>query len=109
MGLLVNSPIAIALLLFTPYIPMGVTTATQLIGLHEFCRKYDKKASRWHYASVVFLAPLYQIVLCGAAAVAVYKYATGDKTWYKTGRAGEHRSVAASPGPELPDLEGTAA
>ena len=74
---------------------MGVNTATQLIGLHEFCRRYDKKASRWHYASVVFLAPLHQIVLCGAAAVAVYKYATGDKTWYKTGRASEHRSVAA--------------
>jgi cellulose synthase/poly-beta-1,6-N-acetylglucosamine synthase-like glycosyltransferase len=100
-GLVVNTPIALALLLFTPYIPMGLTTATQLIGLHEFCRKYDKKASLWHYASLVFLAPLYQIVLCGAAAVAVYKYATGDKTWYRTGRAGEHRGVAAAAVPAV--------
>jgi cellulose synthase/poly-beta-1,6-N-acetylglucosamine synthase-like glycosyltransferase len=94
-GLVVNTPIALALLLFTPYIPMGLTTATQLIGLHDFCRKYDKKASGWHYASLVFLAPLYQIVLCGAAAVAVYTYAKGDQTWYKTGRAGEHRGTSA--------------
>jgi cellulose synthase/poly-beta-1,6-N-acetylglucosamine synthase-like glycosyltransferase len=109
MGLMVNSPIGLALLLFTPYIPMGVTTASQLIGLHEFCRKYDMRASRWHYASLAFLAPLYQIVLCGAAAVAVYKYATGDKTWYKTGRAGEHRGLAAPPVPDAPDLEDAAA
>ncbi len=94
-GLIVNSPIALALLLFTPYIPIGVTVASQLIGLHDFCEKYGKRASPWHYASLVFLAPLYQVVLCGAATVAVYKYATGDKTWYKTGRTSEHRGVAA--------------
>jgi cellulose synthase/poly-beta-1,6-N-acetylglucosamine synthase-like glycosyltransferase len=92
-GLVVNTPIALALLLFTPYIPMGLTTATQLIGLHDFCRRYDKRASGWHYASLIFLAPLYQVVLCGAATVAVYKYASGDNTWYKTGRAGEHRGT----------------
>jgi cellulose synthase/poly-beta-1,6-N-acetylglucosamine synthase-like glycosyltransferase len=119
-GLTVNTPIVLALLLFTPYIPMGVTTATQLIGLHDFCRRYDKKASGWHYASLIFLAPLYQIVLCGAAAVAVYKYASGDKTWYKTGRAGEHRGAPAQitpppappvppPSPPTPDPEGLAA
>jgi cellulose synthase/poly-beta-1,6-N-acetylglucosamine synthase-like glycosyltransferase len=96
-GLTANTPIALALLLFTPYIPMGLTTATQLIGLHDFCRRYDKRASVWHYASLVFLAPLYQFVLCGAAAVSIYKYAIGDQTWYKTGRAGEHRGAPASP------------
>jgi cellulose synthase/poly-beta-1,6-N-acetylglucosamine synthase-like glycosyltransferase len=100
-GLMVNTPIALALLLFTPYIPIGLTTATQLIGLHDFCRRYEKRASVWHYASLVFLAPLYQIVLCGAAAVAVYKYASGDKTWYKTGRASEHRGTPA-PRPPTP-------
>ncbi len=100
-GLVVNTPIALALLLFTPFIPMGLTTATQLIGLHDFCRRYDKRASGWHYASLAFLAPLYQVVLCGAAAVAIYRYAIGDNTWYKTGRAGEHRG-APSPTPTSP-------
>jgi len=92
-GLLTSTPVGVALLLFTPYIPIGLTLVTQVIGLHDFCVKYGKKASPWHYASLVLLSPLYQVVLSGAATVAVYKYATGDKTWYKTGRAAEHRGV----------------
>jgi len=95
LGLVTSTPIGVALLMFTPYIPIGLTLCTQLIGLHDFCQKYDLRASKWHYASLVLLAPLYQVVLTGASAVAVYKYATGDKTWYKTGRAAVHRSVAA--------------
>jgi len=99
LGLVVSTPVGLAMLMFTPYIPIGLTMVTQLIGLHDFCEKYDTRASKWHYVSLVFLTPLYQTVLCGAAAVAVYKYATGDKTWYKTGRANVHRAV---PGPAVP-------
>jgi cellulose synthase/poly-beta-1,6-N-acetylglucosamine synthase-like glycosyltransferase len=92
-GFVDNTPVGLALLMFTPYIPMGLTTATQVIGLHDFCQKYDKQASPWHYLSLVCLGPLYQMVISGAAAVAVYKYATGDNTWYKTGRLAEHRGA----------------
>jgi cellulose synthase/poly-beta-1,6-N-acetylglucosamine synthase-like glycosyltransferase len=92
-GIVENTPVGLALLMFTPYIPMGLTTATQVIGLHDFCQKYDKKASPWHYVSLILLSPLYQMVISGAAAVAVYKYTTGDNTWYKTGRKAEHRGA----------------
>jgi cellulose synthase/poly-beta-1,6-N-acetylglucosamine synthase-like glycosyltransferase len=95
LGLFVNTPVGLALLMFTPYIPIGLTLVTQLIGLHDFSEKYGVRASKWHYASLVFLAPLYQVVLTGASAVAIYKYASGDNTWYKTGRAAVHRGVAA--------------
>jgi hypothetical protein len=37
-------------------------------------------------------------VLMAAAAVAAYKYATGDTTWYKTGRLAEHRGVLTAEG-----------
>jgi len=94
-GLTMPTSIAVALLMFTPYIPLGIIVCTQLIGLHDFCAQYGKRASRWHYASLIFLMPLYQLVLSGAAAVAVYKYAVGDKTWYKTGRLAEHRAMPA--------------
>jgi len=94
-GLIVKTPLAVAMLMFTPLIPIGITVTTQLIGLQDFCRQYGKHASPWHYASLVFLTPLYQMVLSGAAAVAVYKYVTGDKTWYKTGRLAEHRKAPA--------------
>jgi cellulose synthase/poly-beta-1,6-N-acetylglucosamine synthase-like glycosyltransferase len=92
-GLTVKTPVSVALLMFAPYIPLGIILCTQLIGLHDFCQQYGTRASRWHYASLIFLTPLYQLVLSGAAAVAVYKYATGDKTWYKTGRLAEHRQA----------------
>ena len=106
-GLVQNTPVGLALLMFTPYVPMGLTTATQVIGLHDFCQKYEKRASPWHYVSLIVLSPLYQMVISGAAAVAVYKYATGDNTWYKTGRLAEHRgAVPTATGAEL---EGAAA
>jgi hypothetical protein len=73
-----------------------VTVVSQLFGLHEFCRAYRQRASAWHYLSVLFLSPLYQIVLAGAAAAAVYKYTVGDDTWYKTGRLSEHRGRVAA-------------
>jgi len=95
LGLLVKTPLAVAVLMFLPALPIAVTVLTQLIGLHDFCKQYDQRASVWHYASVLFLAPLYQVLLAAAAAVAVWKFAIGDDTWYKTGRASEHRAVSA--------------
>lgn len=87
-----KAPVGIAILMFLPLLPVAVTVLSQLFGLHEFCRSYGQRASLWHYASVLFLAPLYQVILAGAAAVAVYKYTAGDDTWYKTGRMNEHRA-----------------
>jgi hypothetical protein len=41
---------------------------------------------------VLFLTPLYQLILMAATTTAAYKCATGDTKWYKTGRASEHRA-----------------
>lgn len=97
-GLAVKTPIAVAMLVFAPLLPIGLAVLTQLIGLRDFSRLYHQRASIWHYASVLFLMPLYQVLLATAAAVAVYKYAAGDTTWYKTGRASEHRREALGHG-----------
>jgi cellulose synthase/poly-beta-1,6-N-acetylglucosamine synthase-like glycosyltransferase len=94
-ALLVKTPIGLTLLMFAPLVPLGITVLTQLVGLREFTRVYRQKASIWHYASVLFLAPVYQAILAAAAVVAVYKYAKGDTRWYKTGRAAEHRGLPA--------------
>jgi cellulose synthase/poly-beta-1,6-N-acetylglucosamine synthase-like glycosyltransferase len=95
-ALLVKTPIGLTLLMFAPLFPLGVTVLTQLVGLREFARSYQQKTTIWHYASALFLAPLYQAVLMAAATMAVYKYAHGDTQWYKTGRAGEHRRRLAA-------------
>jgi len=91
-AVLVKAPVGLTLLMFTPLLPLGITAASQLVGLRQFTRSYQLKARAWHYASVLFLAPLYQLILGAAAAVAVYKYGRGDIRWYKTGRAAEHRA-----------------
>jgi cellulose synthase/poly-beta-1,6-N-acetylglucosamine synthase-like glycosyltransferase len=93
----VKTPIGLTMLMFAPFVPIALTVLTQLMGLHGFCRMYHQRASIWHYASVLFLTPLYQVLLAAAAAVAAYKYATGDTSWYKTGRAAEHRREAITP------------
>jgi len=112
-GLLVKTPLAVAVLMFFPVIPISVTVLTQLIGLHDFCQQYGQRASMWHYASVLFLAPLYQVLLAAAAAVAVWKFAIGDDTWYKTGRVAEHRRLPGAgqlsvPGAERRSVEAAA-
>ncbi len=96
-ALITKAPIGFVLCLFTPLIPIGVTVLTQLFGLAQFAREFRQRASVWHYASVLFLIPIYQFVLMAAAATAVCKYAAGDTTWYKTGRANMHRV----PGPPI--------
>ena len=62
-----------------------------ITGLHEFGRDHHQQVRVRHYASILFLTPIYQILLAIAAATAVCKYLRGDKTWYRTGRSMEHR------------------
>lgn len=95
-ALIVKAPIAIAMLMFAPLIPVGITVLTQMLGLREFSQTYGIKASIWHYASLAFLTQIYQLVLMAAAVMAAYKAARGDLTWYKTGRASQHRGSAAA-------------
>jgi cellulose synthase/poly-beta-1,6-N-acetylglucosamine synthase-like glycosyltransferase len=102
-GVLIKTPIGLAIAMFSPFLPIGVTLLSQLFGLSEFGRAYDTKPSFWHYASILCLTPLYQLVLSAAAIVALYKFLKGDNTWYKTGRAASHREIAPSA------LEGAAA
>jgi cellulose synthase/poly-beta-1,6-N-acetylglucosamine synthase-like glycosyltransferase/putative flippase GtrA len=94
--LAVKTPIGVTMLTFGPVLAIGLTVLSLLMGLREFSRAYGQQARIWHYASVLLLTPVYQVVLAAAAAVAVYKYAAGDTTWYKTGRAAEHRRVAVA-------------
>jgi cellulose synthase/poly-beta-1,6-N-acetylglucosamine synthase-like glycosyltransferase len=95
-ALLTKAPIGVTLLLFAPLIPLSISVVAQVVGLRVFTRTYRQSASLPHYASVVFLYPLYQTILMAAAAVAVYKYTRGDTRWYKTGRAAEHRDPVAA-------------
>ncbi len=81
-AVLAKAPIAIAMMMFIPLIPVGIIILTQLLALREFARAYNVKASIWHYASILFLSPMYQFVLMSAALMAIYKAARGDMEGY---------------------------
>ena len=85
-------PVGLAMFMFTPLIPMALTIVSMLAGVRSFGHDYGQKVRIRHYASILFMTPVYQVILAMAAVVAVAKYLRGDKGWYKTARLNEHRA-----------------
>jgi cellulose synthase/poly-beta-1,6-N-acetylglucosamine synthase-like glycosyltransferase len=90
-------PIGLTMFMFAPLVPMGLTIVSMLAGVRKFGRDYGQKVKFRHYASILFLTPVYQVILAMAAVVGVVKYLRRDKGWYKTARMNEHRAPAAEP------------
>jgi hypothetical protein len=68
-----------------------------LAGVRKFGRDYGQKVRLRHYASILFLTPVYQVILAMAAVMGVVKYLRRDKGWYKTARLNQHRAAGAEP------------
>ncbi len=83
-------PEGLALFLYTPVIPLTLTMLSMLSALDQFGHDYRQKVSVRHFASILFLTPIYQIILALAAGCAVYRYFYGDGQWYRTGRGMQH-------------------
>lgn len=94
---LLKMPIGLTMFMFAPLIPMGLTIVSMLAGVRRFGRDYGQKVRLRHYASILFLTPVYQVILAMAAVVGVLKYLRRDKGWYKTARMNEHRAPGAPP------------
>ena len=92
---LLKMPISLAMFMFAPLIPMTLAITSMLTGIRKFGQDYGQKVRAGNYASILFLTPVYQIILAMAAVVAIAKYIRGDKGWYKTARLNEHRSPTA--------------
>lgn len=84
-------PEGLALFLYVPLIPLTLTMLSMLSALGRFGRDYHQRVRRRHFASILFLTPLYQGILAAAAACAVYRHFCGDGQWYRTGRGMLHR------------------
>jgi cellulose synthase/poly-beta-1,6-N-acetylglucosamine synthase-like glycosyltransferase len=89
---LLKLPIGLTMYMFAPLIPTALTVVSMLAGVRTFGRDYGQKVRLRHYASILFLTPVYQVILAMAAVVGVAKYLRGDKGWYKTARLNEHRT-----------------
>jgi cellulose synthase/poly-beta-1,6-N-acetylglucosamine synthase-like glycosyltransferase len=92
-------PEGLALFLYTPLIPLALTMLSMLSGLRQFGRDHQRKVLLRHYASILFLTPVYQAILAAAAVGAVYRHYWGNGEWYRTGRTMLHRP--SIPGDDL--------
>lgn len=88
-------PVAIAMLMYAPFLPISITLVTQVIGLREFGRAYRQRVRLRHYVFLLAGAPFYQWVLMGAAFWAMVQHIQGNTTWHKTAHGGHHRDVPA--------------
>jgi cellulose synthase/poly-beta-1,6-N-acetylglucosamine synthase-like glycosyltransferase len=86
-------PVAVALLMYAPFLPIAITLTTQVIGLREFGHSYRQPVRLRHYAFLLLGAPFYQWVLMGAAFWAVVQHVQGNTVWHKTAHGGHHRDV----------------
>lgn len=89
-------PEGLALFLYVPLIPLAVTMVSMLLALAQFGRAYRQKVRLGHFASILFLTPVYQVILAAAAVWAVYRHYWGDGTWYRTGRGMRHRTTEST-------------
>jgi glycosyltransferase involved in cell wall biosynthesis len=77
------------LLSFGTFTPLGVyflTVVAQMMHLADFGRRFEKKVKFRHYAILFVMSPVYQMILMGAAAMAVWRHFTDRGDWYKTAR-----------------------
>jgi cellulose synthase/poly-beta-1,6-N-acetylglucosamine synthase-like glycosyltransferase len=83
-------PVVVALVSFSPLVPMAAMTAFEVVGLHDFGKQYQLKVKFSHYAKLLLGAPFYQLILAGAALRAVWREMRGRKDWELTRHIGAH-------------------
>jgi glycosyltransferase XagB len=97
-ALMLRAPVGLALLTFLPAMPTAAMLVFELVGLREFCRIYYVRPRVADYARLLLGAPLYQLVLAGAACRAVVRELRGQRGWEKTAHSGAHRREPAAAG-----------
>ncbi|MDP9815705.1 glycosyltransferase family 2 protein [Spirilliplanes yamanashiensis] len=94
-AILLNAPVGWVLWMFTPFIPIAITTSLQLVGLREFAGQYGRTAAPRHYVSLVLGAFPYQLVLAWSAVMGLRRHLAGQAGWLKTSHDGLHRRTPA--------------
>jgi glycosyltransferase XagB len=90
----VKVPIALSLVTFTPLVAYALTIAAQMMHLADFGRRFDQPVRVRHYTTILVMAPVYQMVLMAASAVAAWRHYTGSGDWYRTGRLHDEKVAA---------------
>ncbi|MGC0313799.1 cellulose synthase/poly-beta-1,6-N-acetylglucosamine synthase-like glycosyltransferase [Kitasatospora acidiphila] len=88
-------PDLVALISFSPLIPMVAMFAFEAVGLHDFGKQYQLTIKPSHYVKLIIGGPFYQLILAGAAIRAVWRELRGRKDWELTRHVGAHLGVEA--------------
>ncbi|GAA2511324.1 glycosyltransferase [Pilimelia columellifera] len=90
MAVLFNLPAGIALLSYLPLLPTVGNLFFEVIGLHDFGRQYGLRIRAVDYAKLIAGAPVYMLLLAGAATRAVFREWRGRRDWELTRHVGAH-------------------
>jgi glycosyltransferase XagB len=99
-ALVLDAPVPVALLMFSPMVVIFVTMAVESAGLTEFGAMYGERIRlRDHVVLALGLFP-YQWLLTAAAVRAVVRHLRRDGSWEKTVHVGAHRPPVLALVPE---------
>jgi hypothetical protein len=89
--LVLDLPVVVALVMFSPIAVIVVTLAVETAGLLEFGAHYGQRVRLRDHVRLVLGALPYQWLLALAAVRAVTRHVRQDNSWEKTLHVGAHR------------------
>lgn len=95
--LFLKAPVALAMIMYLPLIPVTLLTLLNGLFLYDFGKAFDRKVKARHYIVLFATQALYQMVLNLAALWAVIRELRGVNSWYKTPHSGQHRKGGLQP------------
>jgi cellulose synthase/poly-beta-1,6-N-acetylglucosamine synthase-like glycosyltransferase len=102
-------PVLVALVSYLPVLALLANLLVNVVGLKEFTRAHDLKASPMAAVRLAMAWTPYQIVLAYAALRAVRRQMRGINTWEKTQHVGAHREALHAVPAELTEVDRRAA
>jgi cellulose synthase/poly-beta-1,6-N-acetylglucosamine synthase-like glycosyltransferase len=91
--ILFKAPVLLVLMMWTPVVPMILQWVLKGIVLYDFGKAYNRKIRIRDYMSLLFLHPLYQLVLNIAGTIAVIRELRGKREWFSTPHSNLHRKA----------------
>jgi hypothetical protein len=99
--LFLKAPVALAMIMFLPLIPVTLLAVLNGIFLYDFGKAFKRPVKLRHYAVLFATQAIYQVVLNTAALWSVVRELRGVSTWYKTPHSGLHRELNLMQPPTL--------
>jgi len=89
---LLDLPVAVALLTFAPLYAVGLQLLANVVGVVLFGREYGERVPRRLIARMLLTYLPYQWLIGFSALRATWRHLRGDEEWEKTEHRGAHRT-----------------